>query len=193
MMKITTLRAVDRWRAFVLLLCLLTATMATAQTRYCATWHDYQNGNWKDAEADIRLMSSTKEDTLALTVNSDNKKMRYVLQRCFCMEHKGLLYLNLRPFNRFGDVFVRAWRMNDGKLLFARQEMTAGNSLTISRSSATHKLKVNTPRSYNNMENLVCYVAAWDERRHELRLGGVMQEQSAQEVIRLLLNNGTIK
>ena len=109
------------------------------------------------------------------------------------MEHQGLLYLNLRPFNRFGDVYVRAWRMNDGKLLFARQETTAGNSLTISRSSATHKLKVNVPRSYNSLESLVCYVAAWDARRQELRLGGVMQEQSAQEVIDLLSKNGTIK
>ena len=180
-----------RWTT--LLLTILLWLPVTAQTRYCATWQDYQAGNWKDIEANVQLVHSTKEDTLALDVKSNDKKSRYILKHCFCMEHQGLLYLNLRHFNRFGDVYVRAWRMNDGKLLFARQETTAGNSLTISRSSATHKLKVNLPRSYNNLESLVCYVAAWDERRQELRLGGVMQEQSAQEVIDLLSKNGTIK
>ena len=176
-----------------MLLVILLWLPATAQTRYCATWQDYQAGNWKNIEANVQLVHSTKEDTLALDVKSNDKKSRYILKHCFCMEHNGLLYLNLRPFNRFGDVYVRAWRMNDGKLLFARQETTASNSLTISRSSATHKLKVNLPRSYNNMESLVCYAAAWDERRQELLLGGVMQEQSAREVIDLLSGNGIIK
>lgn len=177
----------------LLALIVVVAATATAQTRFCATWQNYKDNQWRKVETSVRLVPSAKEDTLALTVKSNDKKTRYLLQRCFCMEHEGVLYLNLRPFNRFGDVFVRAWRMNDGKLLFARQEMTAGNSLTISRSAATHKLKVNTPHSYNNPDHLVCYVAAWDERRQELRLGGVMQEQPASEVIERLLNNGTIR
>ena len=100
-----------------------------------------------------------------MTVKTADKELAYTLRHSFVMEYQDSLYINLRSFNTFGDVYVRAWRVGSDRLLFARQQVPPRSFKSISR-----------------LENLLCYEAVWDARREELRLVSVTPDV----VLRLL-------
>lgn len=178
----------------LLLLFIAVLPMSTmAQNRYCATYTDYAAGNWKQIDVPAVLKSSSKRDPLAFVVKTDDKQMQYVLRRCFCIEYLDTLYLNLRPFNRFGDVYVQAWRMSDKRLVFARPLMESPYGLTITP-GVRKPVRVGNPlKSPGRLRDMVCYVVGWNEQREELLLGGLMQEQGADVVLDNLLKAGTIQ
>lgn len=157
---------------------------ASAQTRYCATWQDYLDGQWRDAEGRVELQPSSSQDALAMEVKTENKKTRNILRKRSCvLQYQDSLYLNLRPFNTFGDVYVRAWRIGD-KLLFARQDV-APSHFSIANGDSGIPFTRKSFSSLSRLENLVCYLAAWDPNREELRMARVTKEM----VQKLLTNH----
>lgn len=152
---------------------------AFAQTKYCITWQDYLANQWRDAESGVVLQSSSKSDALAFEVKAPTKKTASMLRKHACvLEWQDSLYLNLRPFNTFGDVYVRAWRIGD-KLLFARQDI-APSRFSIANGDSGIPFTKNSFRSLSHLENLVCYLAVWDPNREELRMARVTSEMVQQ-------------
>jgi hypothetical protein len=99
-------------RFFLLFFFTLLHFSAFSQNRYCLSWQEFLDGQWQETEGRVELSSASKEDALAMEVKTDNKKMNYLLRKKACvLESQDSLYLNLRPFNTFGDVYVRAWRI----------------------------------------------------------------------------------
>lgn len=168
----------------LLFLFMMSPFCCIAQTRYCVTWQDFLADQWRDAGGGVELLSSSKEDAFALEVKSTNKKTASILRRQSCvLECKDSLYLNLRPFNTFGDVYVRAWRIGD-KLLFARQDI-APSRFSIANGDSGIPFSKKSFSSLSRLENLVCYLAAWDPQREELRMARVTSEM----VQKLLTNH----
>lgn len=158
--------------------------IASAQTRYCVTWQDYLDGQWRETESGVVLQPSAKGDALAMEVKAPTKKTATILRKRVCvMEWQDSLYLNLRPFNTFGDVYVRAWRIGD-KLLFARQDI-APSHFSIANGDSGIPFSKKSFSSLSRLENLVCYLAAWDPNREELRMVRVTKEM----VLKLLSNH----
>lgn len=162
----------------------MTMSLSTmAQSRYCSTWQDYLDGQWREAEGPVELLPSSKEDRLALEVKA-SKKTSYTLRKRACvLICNDSLYLNLRPFNTFGDVYVQAWPLGD-KLLFARQDV-APSRFSIANGDSGIPVSGKSFRSLSKLENLVCYVAVWDPNRDELRMARV----TAEIVDKLLTNH----
>ena len=156
---------------------------AFSQTRYCVTWQDFLANQWQETESGVVLQSSSKKDALALEVEAPTKKTAAILRRRACvLEYQDSLYLNLRPFNTFGDVYVRAWRIGD-KLLFARQDI-APSRFSIANGDSGIPFTKKSFGSLSRLENLVCYLAAWDPKREELRMARVTTE-----IVQKLLTN----
>lgn len=156
-------------RFFLLFFFTLLHFSAFSQNRYCLSWQDFLDGQWQETEGRVELSSASKEDALAMEVKTDNKKMNYLLRKKACvLESQDSLYLNLRPFNTFGDVYVRAWRIGD-KLLFARQDV-APSRFSIANGDNGIPVSKKMFGSLSHLENLVCYLAVWDSKREELRM-----------------------
>ena len=152
---------------------------AFSQTRYCVTWQDFLANQWRETESGVVLRSSSREDALAFVVKAPTKKTATILRKRVCvLVYQDSLYLNLRPFNTFGDVYVRAWRVGD-KLLFARQDI-APSRFSIANGDSGIPFTKNSFRSLSRLENLVCYLAVWDPNREELRMARVTSEMVQQ-------------
>ena len=163
---------------------LLTPLASIAQGRYCVAWSDFVAGQWRETEGRVELKPSSREDRLALEVETSEKSVGYILRHRACvLEVADSLYLNLRPFNTFGDVYVRAWRLGD-KLLFARQDV-APSRFSIANGDSGIPFSKKSFGSLSRLENLVCYLAAWDANREELR----MVRMTTEMVQRLLTNH----
>ena len=155
-----------------------------AQTRYCASWQDFLSDQWQEAKGWVELKSSSKQDRLAFEVKASDKKTASLLRKnASVVEYDDSLYLNLRPFNTFGDVYVRAWRLGD-KVLFARQDI-APSRFSIANGDNGIPFTKKSFGSLSKLENLVCYLAAWDPQREELRIARVTSEV----VVQLLVNH----
>ena len=147
----------------------LFSVFASAQTSYCANWQDFLAHQWKEAQGRVVLKSSSKQDRLALEVDTSDRKTRSLLRKAASVVmYEDSLYLNLRPFNTFGDVYVRAWKLGD-KLLFARQDI-APSHFSIANGDSGIPFTKKSFGSLSKLENLVCYLAAWDPQREELRM-----------------------
>ena len=155
-----------------------------AQTRYCASWQDFLADQWQEVKGRVELKSSSKQDRLAFEMKASDKKTRSLLRKnASVVEYDDSLYLNLRPFNTFGDVYVRAWRLGD-KVLFARQDI-APSRFSIANGDSGIPFTKKSFGSLSRLENLVCYLAAWDPQREELRMVRVTSEV----VVQLLTNH----
>ena len=156
-----------------------------AQSRYCATWQDFLDGNWKEAEGRVELVPSAKEDPLAMDIEADKKRTAGILRkRAIVLSQHDSLYINLRPFNTFGDVYVRAWRVGSDKLLFARQDV-APSRFSVTYGGTNTPLNSNSFRTFSRLEYLVCYLAVWNPHRDELS----MVRLTRQMVLQLLTNH----
>lgn len=161
-------------------LLLLLPLCSFAQCRYYATWQDFLDDNWKTAEGRVELTSSAKEDPLAFDVDADSKKTSYQLRKAtVVLEYADSLYLNLRYFNTFGDVYVRAWRLGSDKLLFARQDV-APSRFSVTYGGTNTPLNSKSFRTFSKLEYLVCYLAVWDPHREELRMVRVTESMTRQ-------------
>lgn len=150
-----------------------------AQTKYCANWQDFLADQWQEVKGGVELKSSSKQDRLALEVSASDKKTRSLLRKnASVVVYEDSLYLNLRPFNTFGDVYVRAWKLGD-KVLFARQDI-APSRFSIANGDSGIPFSKKSFSSLSHLENLVCYLAAWDPQREELRMVRVTSEVVAQ-------------
>ena len=150
-----------------------------AQTRYCASWQDFLSDQWQEVKGRVELKPSSKQDRLALEVSASDKKTASLLRKsASVVEYVDSLYLNLRPFNTFGDVYVRAWRLGD-KVLFARQDI-APSRFSIANGDSGIPFTKKSFGSLSKLENLVCYLAARDPQREELRIARVTSEVVAQ-------------
>ena len=155
-----------------------------AQTKYCASWQDFLSDQWQEAKGKVELKPSSKQDRLAFEVKASDKKIASLLRKnASVVEYDDSLYLNLRPFNTFGDVYVRAWKLGD-KVLFARQDI-APSRFSIANGDSGIPFTKKSFGSLSRMENLVCYLAAWDPQREELRMVRVTSEV----VVQLLANH----
>lgn len=155
-----------------------------AQSRYCASWQDFLADQWREAEGRVELTPSSREDALAMEVEAEQKKTAHILRKgAVVLQYGDSLYLNLCRFNTFGDVYVRAWQLGSDKLLFARQDV-APSRFSVTYGGTNTPLNRNSFRTYSNLEYLVCYLAAWDPNREELRLARVTET-----IVRQLLTN----
>lgn len=155
-----------------------------AQTRYCASWQDFLNDQWQEVKGRVELKPSSKQDRLAFEISASDKKTASLLRKnASVVEYDDSLYLNLRPFNTFGDVYVCAWRLGD-KVLFARQDI-APSRFSIANGDNGIPFTKKSFGSLSKLENLVCYLAAWDPQREELRIARVTSEV----VVQLLANH----
>ena len=126
-----------------------------AQSRYCATWQDFLDGNWKEAEGRVELVPSAKEDPLAMDIEADKKRTAGILRkRAIVLSQHDSLYINLRPFNTFGDVYVRAWRVGSDKLLFARQDV-APSRFSVTYGGTNTPLNSNSFRTFSRVPRLL--------------------------------------
>lgn len=168
----------------LLILLVMAPLCCMAQSKYCVSWQDFLDSQWHETEGEIVLKPSSKEDALAMEVKAEKKKTAYLVRKAACvLQYKDSLYLNLRPFNTFGDVYVRAWRLGADKLLFARQDI-APSGFSVTFGGNISPLSKKSFRSLSRLENLVCYLAAWDPHREELRMARVTET-----VVQQLLTN----
>lgn len=184
-------------KKLLLLLAVLLPLAVSAQDKYCATYQDFLADVWQTvgAEAQLQLLPSAKEDSLALELKAKgaDRKLRHILKRCFALEYGGQLYLNLRGFNRFGDVFVRAWRMGADKLVFARPVIGYNDQLDVTFNLNSRMGKKLPFQGYYTLKDLVCYVVGWDPERAEARLGRIKPSEDAETALRELMEEGLIK
>jgi len=179
-------------KKLLIVILMLMPLAGLAQDKYCASYQDFISDRWQSVDTDMQLVPSAKEDSLALDLQVGDRKMRHRLKRCFALSHEGVLYLNLRPFNRFGDVFVRAWRMGADKLVFARQVIGYNDHLDATFNLNSRMGKKLPFQGYYTMKDLVCYVVGWDAQREELRLGQVKPSKDAETALRELAEEGLI-
>lgn len=170
----------------ITLILLLLPLTGRAQHRYCQTFQDYMAARWQPVTAPLQLVSSASEDPLALEPQVSDRKLRQALKRCFALEYNDSLYINLRRFNRFGDVFVRAWRMGSDKLVFARPVIGYNEQMDVTFNLNSRMGKKMPFQEYNTLKDLVCYIVAWDPQREELRLGRIKPSADADEALRQL-------
>ncbi len=169
----------------LLFLLLMSPLCCVAQTKFCASWQEFLDGQWHEAEGRVELVPSAKEDPLAMDVEADKKRTAGILRkRAIVLSQQDSLYINLRPFNTFGDVYVRAWRVGSDKLLFARQDV-APSRFSVTYGGTNTPLNSNSFRTFSRLEYLVCYLAVWNPRRDELS----MVRLTRQMVLQLLTNH----
>ena len=147
-------------KLYIVLLFLLFAVHTNAQNRYCLTYDDFVSGQWVDVSDSISL-KSIHENRLAYLLKSDNKELRKMLNKStFALYYSDSLYVNLKELKYFGDLFVRAWRLNDDRLLFARPDIAPSGGLFVGYNGMTIPLSTKAFKSKSKMKNLVCYILA---------------------------------
>ena len=147
-------------KLYVALSFLFIAVHISAQNRYCLTYDDFVSGQWVDVSDSISL-KSIHENRLAYMLKSDNKELRKMLSKsAFGLYYSDSLYVNLKELKYFGDLFVRAWRLNDDRLLFARTDIAPSGGLIVGYNGMTIPLSTKAFKSKSKMKNLVCYILA---------------------------------
>lgn len=147
-------------KLYIVSLFLLFAVHINAQNRYCLTYDDFVSGHWVDFSDSISL-KSIHENRLAYLLKSDNKELRKMLNKStFALYYSDSLYVNLKELKYFGDLFVRAWRLNDDRLLFARPDIAPSGGLFVGYNGMTIPLSTKAFKSKSKMKNLVCYILA---------------------------------
>ena len=148
---------------------LMTVALLSAQDKYCTSYGDYLTGNWHDVEGTVTLRSE-RDNRLAYTLQSDDKRLRKMLRKsAFCLRHQGDLYLNLRNSKCFDEVFVNAYELAGGQLLFARPDVTrTPGGIYVGYGDRSVPLSTRGFKSKSKLENLVCYmIQEMGERRNE--------------------------
>lgn len=56
-----------------------------AQSKYCVTWQDFLDGQWREPEGRVELVPSSKDDALAMVVKAEKKKTAHILRRGACV------------------------------------------------------------------------------------------------------------
>ncbi len=149
-----------RLKLYIVLVFLLIAVHINAQNRYCLSYDDFASGQWIDVSDSISL-KSIRENRLAYLLKSDNKELRKMLSKsAFGLYYSDSLYVNLKELKCFGDLFVRAWKMKDGRILFARPDIAPSGGFFIGYNGMNIPLSINAFKSKSKMKNLVCYVLA---------------------------------
>jgi len=147
-------------KLYIVLLFLLFAVHTNAQNRYCLTYDDFVSGQWVDVSDSISL-KSIHENRLAYLLKSDNKELRKMLSKsAFGLYYSDSLYVNLKELKCFGDLFVRAWKLKDGRILFARPDIAPSGGLFVGYNGMNIPLSTNAFKSKSKMKNLVCYILA---------------------------------
>ena len=147
-------------KLYIVLQFLLIAVHINAQSRYCLTYDDFVSDQWADVGDSISL-KSINENRLAYLLKSDNKELRKILSKSsFCLYYSDSLYVNLKELKCFGDLFVRAWKLKDGRLLFARPDIAPSGGLFVGYNGMNIPLSLNAFKSKSKMKNLVCYILA---------------------------------
>ncbi len=171
-----------KMKLFIASLFLLIAVHINAQDRYCLSYDDFVSGQWVDISDSINL-KSVSENRLAYTLKSDNKELRKVLKKsAFALYYSDSLYMNLKELKYFGDFFVRAWKLRDGRLLFARPDIAPSGGLFVGYNGMSIPLSTKAFKSKSKMKNLVCYILAKTD-------GALTFERVTEETVLDLLKN----
>ena len=175
----------------LLLLGILTifALPLSAQDKYCTSYSDYLTGNWQEVAGTVTLRSE-RDNRLAYTLQSDDKRLRKVLRKnAFCLRHQGDLYLNLRNSKCFDEVFVNAYELPGGQLLFARPDVTrTPGGIYVGYGDRSVPLSTCGFKSKSKLENLVCYmIQGSKERGSEETRENINIFKVTEEVMRQLL------
>lgn len=173
-------------KLYIVSLFLLFAVHINAQNRYCLSFDDFISGQWVDVSDSISL-KSIHENRLAYLLKSDNKELRKMLSKsAFGLYYSDSLYVNLKELRYFGDLFVRAWKMKDGRILFARPDIAPSGSIFIGYNGMNVPLSTKAFKSKSKMKNLVCYILAKTD-------GTLTLERMTEEnVLDLLKDNDSI-
>lgn len=140
-----------------MLLLLLTDSM-NAQNRYCTSLKDFKADNWIPISDSINL-KSLHENRLAYQLKADNKELRKTLRKSsFALFYSDSLYLNLNNLSYFGECYVRAWRLGDGSLVFARPDIAPTNGMWVGVNGMAVPVSAKAFKSKSKMKNLVCYI-----------------------------------
>ena len=130
----------------------------SAQNRYCLTYDDFVFGKWVDFNDSINL-KSIHENRLAYTLKSDNKELRKMLSKSsFAMYYSDSLYINLKELKFFGDLFVRAWKLKDSRIMFARPDIVPSGGVFVGNNGINIPMSSKVFKSKSKMKNLVCYI-----------------------------------
>lgn len=147
-----------RLKLYFILVFLLIAVHMNAQNRYCLSYDDFVSGQWVGISDSISL-KSIHENRLAYLLKSDNKELRKMLSKStFGLYYSDSLYVNLKEMKCFGELFVRAWKMKDGRILFARPDIVPSGGFFIGLNGMNVPLSTKAFKSKSKMKNLVCYV-----------------------------------
>ena len=167
----------------------MVVAVLAAQDRYCTNYGDYLAGNWQTVDGTITLRSE-KDNRLAYTLQSDDKRLRKQLRRSiFCLQHHGTLYVNLRNSRCFDEVFVQAYELSDGSLLFARPDVTrTAGGIYVGYGDRSVPFSTRGFKSKSKLENLVCYMIAGEQGSDQINFFKVTEEVMRQ----LLLGNGDV-
>jgi len=146
-------------RKFALFIITFFALTLSAQDKYCTSYGDYLTGNWQEVTGTVTLRSE-KDNRLAYTLHSDDKRLRKLLRKnAFCLRHQGELYVNLRNSKCFDEVFVNAYELSGGKLLFARPDVTrTPGGIYVGYGDRSVPFSTRGFKSKSKLENLVCYL-----------------------------------
>ena len=173
---------------YIISLFLFIALPVSAQNRYCLTYDDFVSGQWVDL-SDIIDLKSIHENRLAYTLKSDNKKLRKMLSKSsFALYYSDSLYINLKELKYFGDLFVRAWKLKDCRILFARPDIVPSKGVFVGYNGINIPLSSRAFKSKSKMKNLVCYIL--DKNDGQLKF-----ERVTEEVVLDLIkdDNGTLE
>jgi len=160
-----------------------------AQDKYCTSFGDYLTGNWQEVTGTVSLRSE-KDNRLAYTLQSDDKRLRKLLRKhAFCLRHQGELYVNLRNSKCFDEVFVKAYELAGGKLLFARPDVTrTPGGIYVGYGDRAVPFSIRGFKSKSKLENLVCYmIQGAKERGSEETRENINFFKVTEEVMRQLL------
>ncbi len=120
------------WKMMALLLVCSMATMVKAQVRYCMSYTEFVNNQWKTAEhVSVGHKSETMKRIVQSSdykINADDKAVEKLLnKKAFAVEIDNALYVNCRNFRhqgvRFGTGYARAFRLVDNKLCVVNRKV----------------------------------------------------------------------
>lgn len=131
-------------------------TAARGQQAWCRSQADFAAGRWDTLTEPVALRPE-RGNALAYDVRASRRTRRLLLRQAFALRVGGETFLNLRPMQWWGPVFVQLYVLADGTLLFARSDVTNDGGFVSAYGSTMRPMGGRALRNPSRLENLVCY------------------------------------
>lgn len=142
----------------------LISTSTFSQSKYCTTLQDYSSGNWTLLSSGFDLEPTSGNPLIRMPKSTDKAERKEVRKHALVVEYSDTLYISLKQLEAFGEGFTRAWKMSDGCLLFARNDISPRGGIGIGIGGSGVVIPFGGLKSKKKLENLVCYIVSENAR-----------------------------